>query len=61
MHTHVKKAGKEVIINLGDREIAPHIRDNKRMSKGNVRQALTITYEYQDYLINAWKELNSND
>ncbi|HZF40775.1 MAG TPA: DUF4160 domain-containing protein [Blastocatellia bacterium] len=57
MHTHVKKAGKEVIINMGDNETAPHIRDNKKMSKKDVRKALKIAYEYQDYLIEEWKEI----
>ena len=33
MHTHVKKAGKELIINLGDAETAPHIRQNKGMTR----------------------------
>ena len=61
MHTHVKKAGKEVVINLGDEQTAPHIRENKRMSQKEVRKALRITYRYQDYLIAAWKEIYSDD
>ncbi|MGH9853534.1 MAG: DUF4160 domain-containing protein [Blastocatellia bacterium] len=60
-HTHVKKAGKEVVINLGDNETAPHMRDNNGMPKQNVRRALRITYEYQDYLIKAWKEFHNHD
>lgn len=61
MHTHVKKTGKEVVINLGDEQTAPHIRENKGMSKKEVRKALRITYRHQDYLIAAWKEIYSDD
>jgi hypothetical protein len=32
MHAHVKKAGKEVIINLGDETTKPYERENKGMS-----------------------------
>ncbi len=57
-HTHVKKAGEEVIINLGDQNTAPHMRDNNGMSSKNVRKALKLAYEHQDYLIEAWKEIH---
>lgn len=57
-HTHIKKAGKEVVINLGDATSAPQIRDNNGMPKQEVRKALKLTYEYQDYLIEAWEEFH---
>ncbi|MEP7341573.1 MAG: DUF4160 domain-containing protein [Acidobacteriota bacterium] len=57
MHTHVKNGGKEVVINLGDARTAPHIRENKRMAKQEVRKALQLVYEHQDYLIEMWREI----
>ncbi len=56
-HAHVKKAGKEVVINLGDAQTAPYMRENKGMSKQDVRKALRFAYEHQDYLIAAWEEI----
>lgn len=57
-HTHVRKAGKEVVINLGDAQTAPYMRENKGMSKQNVRKALKFAYEHQDELIAAWEEFH---
>jgi hypothetical protein len=39
MPTPVKKAGREVIINLGGEKIRPSIREIKRMSKANALAA----------------------
>ncbi|NOT64054.1 MAG: DUF4160 domain-containing protein [Acidobacteria bacterium] len=57
-HTHVKKAGKEVVINLGDAQTAPHLRENKRMSAQSVRKAIRLAYQYQEELIAAWEEFH---
>ena len=51
MHTHVKKAGKEVVINLGDENSKPYERENKGMSRKNRRKTLRLAAEHQDYLI----------
>ena len=60
MHTHVKKAGKEVVINLGDEETKPYERDNKGMNLKNRRRALQIAAERQDYLIEKWREIQGD-
>lgn len=60
MHTHVKKAGKEVVINLGDASARPYERENRGMSLKNRRQALRLAAEYQDYLIEKWKEIHGD-
>jgi chaperone required for assembly of F1-ATPase len=59
-HVHVKKAGTEVVINLGDARTAPFERENKGMSQTNRRRALQIAAVQQDYLIEQWGELNGN-
>ncbi|MGH9769263.1 MAG: DUF4160 domain-containing protein [Blastocatellia bacterium] len=61
MHTHVKKAGKEVVINLGDEKTKPDVRENKGMSKKNRRKALIIAAEHQELLIEKWREIHGKD
>ncbi len=56
-HAHVKKAGKEVVINLGAAQTAPYMCENKGMSKQDVRKALKFAYEHQADLIAAWEEI----
>lgn len=60
-HTHVKKAGKEVVINLSDEQTAPHMRDNDGMPRANIRKAIKLVFAHQVDLIARWKELHSND
>ncbi len=50
-HVHVKKAGTEVVINLGDENTKPYERENKSMSTQNRRKALQIAAEQQDDLL----------
>lgn len=61
MHTHVKKAGKEVVINLGGEGVAPSLRKNKDMGKKNIRKAIKIVFGHQEYLIEKWKELHGDN
>ena len=57
-HTHVKKAGTEVVINLGNAQTAPHMRENKKMPKQDVRKAIRLVYQYQEELITAWEDFH---
>ncbi len=59
-HTHVKKAGTEVVINLGNENTGPHERENEGMSTQNRRKALQLAGERQAYLIAQWRRLNGN-
>ena len=56
---HVKKAGKEVVINLGDENTKPCERENRGMSVQNRRNALQLAAEYQDELLDQWR-IHSN-
>lgn len=60
MHTHVWKAGKEVVINLGDENVAPFVRENNGMSNKNRRKALRIAGEYQNFLIAEWRKIHGD-
>ncbi|MGH8597476.1 MAG: DUF4160 domain-containing protein [Gammaproteobacteria bacterium] len=60
LHTHVKKAGKEVVINPGDETTKPWVRENKGMSEKSRRKALQIAGEYQGYLIEKWREIHGD-
>lgn len=57
-HVHVKKAGGELIVNLGDEETAPSIRANNSMAKSDERQAVRIVEDNQDGFLIAWRELH---
>ncbi|MGH9837636.1 MAG: DUF4160 domain-containing protein [Blastocatellia bacterium] len=59
-HTHVKKAGREAVINLGDETTKPWVRENKGMNERNRRRALQIAGEYQHYLIEKWREIHGD-
>lgn len=55
-HTHVFKAGKQVVINLGDERHRVSVRENKNMEPKNVVKALEIAADYQGYLLEKWSE-----
>lgn len=59
-HTHIKKAGKEVVINLGDNNTKPAERENKGMNLKNRSKALQLAAEHQSYLIEKWRELHGD-
>ncbi len=59
-HTHVWKGGKEVIINLGDENYAPYVRENNGMSNKDKKKALKIAAENQDFLIAEWERLHGD-
>ena len=61
MHSHVWKAGKEVVINLGDAATKPHISRNRGMTKTEERRALRISALYQDFLIEEWVRINGDE
>jgi hypothetical protein len=55
-HTHVFKAGKQVVINLGDERHRVFVRENKNMEPKNVVKTLEIAADYQGYLLEKWSE-----
>lgn len=55
-HVHVFKGRAEVVLTL-----APvSIRENFRMSKGNVRKALEIVSNNEAALMQAWREIHGD-
>ena len=57
-HTHVFKAGKQVIINLGDEQTRVSIRENKGMKTADIVRAAEIAADYQTYLLESWREIH---
>ena len=57
-HVHVFKGGEEVVINLGDAENGPSIRDNKDMKKKNAKKATRIAESRQNFLLEKWEEIH---
>jgi len=58
-HAHVFRAEGEVIINLGDEEIKPEIRENKSMRNKDMRDALRIVAENQLLLLIEWRRIHA--
>ncbi len=56
-HVHAFKSG-ETVINLGDEQTKPYIRENRGMSKQDERLALKLVAENQENLLKRWRELN---
>ncbi|MDQ3373500.1 MAG: DUF4160 domain-containing protein [Acidobacteriota bacterium] len=55
-HVHVFKQG-EVIINLGDADTPVFVRENNGMSRKDERDALFLVAEYQEFLLEKWREI----
>jgi hypothetical protein len=56
-HVHVWKAEGEVVIDLGDDDRAPSIKEINGMSKRDVHKALAIVEENQAHLLARWREI----
>ena len=59
-HAHVKKAGAEVVIQLGDTETRPSERENKGMPLKDRRKALLLAAAQQDHLLEKWREIHGD-
>lgn len=57
-HTHVFKAGKQVVINLGDRQHRVSTRENRGMATADIIKALQIAADHQVYLLEQWSEIH---
>lgn len=57
-HVHVKKAGGEAVIYLGDKETKPEVREIRGMSFKDYVKALRIVAEQQERLIESWRRIH---
>ncbi|HEX9918887.1 MAG TPA: DUF4160 domain-containing protein [Pyrinomonadaceae bacterium] len=57
-HVHVIKADGEVIIELGDENNSPIIREIYRMRDREVVIAYTLVEQLKTKLLNAWREIH---
>lgn len=55
-HVHVVRAGAEVIIMLGDLDVAPAALENRGMDRLNRTRAYRIVEEYQQLLLQRWRQ-----
>ena len=56
-HVHVFRAGEQCVVNLGDGDTLPSLRETY-MSRAHTRRAMEIAYENQDYLLRKWDDIN---
>ena len=63
-HSHVirgTKKGKgkksEVLIFIGDEQTRPSLRANRGMRKADVKKVLSISFQRQDELLAAWRQI----
>ncbi len=57
-HLHIFKAGAELVINLGDENLKPWIRENKGMSRKDSDKALLIVLQNQETLLEQWENIH---
>ena len=57
-HVHVKKAGNELIINLGLGGTLPTVISNKGMSNREQNQALLVVALHNTIFLEWWKEIH---
>jgi hypothetical protein len=55
-HVHVVKQKKTVLIELGDENTRPSIRSNYGMKPIDVKKALRIVAEQQDFFLEYWRK-----
>ena len=56
-HVHIRKAGGELIINLGISGGEPWIRNVYRMTNRDIEAAFEITEENNDLFLTRWEEI----
>lgn len=54
-HVHVFRAAGEVVINLGEGQMPPQVRENLSMSRADERRALELVAIHHDELVSAWR------
>ena len=57
-HVHVRKAGAELVVNLGDESTQPSTRENHRMTTAEKLKALRIVAQHRDRLLNEWRKIH---
>lgn len=57
-HIHIKKAGKEIVINIGDTNTKPNVREIRGMDLKDMSKALRITAERQEFLLIEWRRIH---
>ena len=55
-HAHIWKAGKEVVINLGEGTETPSLREINGMKKNEVRKAYSLVEKNLAHLRQRWRE-----
>jgi hypothetical protein len=58
MHVHAVKGGDVVVINLGDEDDLPYVRENHGLKPAEVRLALEIVTAHQAFLIEEWRRIH---
>ncbi|HEX8148377.1 MAG TPA: DUF4160 domain-containing protein [Pyrinomonadaceae bacterium] len=57
-HVHVKKAGQEVVLYLGDENTKPSIRELRGMEDVEAVRALKIACKKRELLLREWSEVH---
>ncbi|NJR69751.1 MAG: DUF4160 domain-containing protein [Synechococcales cyanobacterium CRU_2_2] len=58
-HAHIKKAGGETRILLGDAETEPSVLDSQNMPAKDIKKSLALVILYQDFLLQKWEEFRN--
>ncbi|MDQ3812997.1 MAG: DUF4160 domain-containing protein [Armatimonadota bacterium] len=59
-HLHFFKAGDELVVNLGDEDTRPWVRENHGMKPQTLRLAFNIVVRKQEFLLEKWRRIHDN-
>jgi len=57
MHVHVRYQNREAVILLGNENERVSIRENRGLNSVQLRRAVNMANDYQEYLIDKWREI----
>ena len=57
-HVHILHGGEEVVILLGVGDAGPRVRENRGMSRRNIRNAVDLVIANNEMFLWEWRELH---
>ncbi len=60
-HVHVRKAGRELVVNLGRDGGRPSVRRNRGMNRSDLAKAIQVVHQHQTKLWKAWRQYHGQD
>lgn len=60
-HVHVFKGNSELVVNIGDENTKPVIRESRGAKKADFAKLLRIVADYQNFLLEKWRNIHGQE